>query len=73
MSQCNEILKHLEEGKSITPIDALSLFGVFRLAARISEIRNAGHEITTKSVKINNKEFASYFMPEYVEARRRKL
>jgi len=69
MSQCSNILKHLEEGKSITPIDALNLFGVFRLAARISDIRNAGHEITTKSVKVNNKEFASYFMPEHIEVK----
>jgi len=69
MSQCNEILKHLEDGKSITPIDALSLFGVFRLAARIADLRKQGHEIETGTLKNNGKEFANYSMPEYIEAK----
>ena len=41
------ILQHLEQGRTITAIEALVLFGCFRLAARIKELRDAGHNIVT--------------------------
>lgn len=40
MTQLSGIRSWLEEGKSITPIQALSAFGCFRLGARIWELRN---------------------------------
>lgn len=50
LSQCDQILGYLKEGHSITPIDALNLFGCFRLAARIADLKKRGNEIiTTKS------------------------
>ena len=64
MSQCTQILKHLQEGKPITPLEALNLFGVFRLAARISNLREQGHEIITGKMKSGGKEFASYYIPQ---------
>jgi hypothetical protein len=45
-SQRDKILNHLKR-KSITPMDALNLYGCFRLAARIKELRELGHTITT--------------------------
>jgi len=69
MSQCYNILIHLQQGKSITPIDALNLFGVFRLSARIKDLRDIGHEIETKTVKVNKKEFASYSILEHTAQR----
>ncbi|MBQ1819186.1 MAG: hypothetical protein II120_03210 [Bacteroidales bacterium] len=39
-SQCSAILEHLKKGLSITPIEALSLCGCFRLAARIHDLRH---------------------------------
>jgi hypothetical protein len=47
-TQCELILSHLIENKSITPIDALNLYGCFRLAARIHELKQAGHKIDAK-------------------------
>lgn len=38
MSQKSEIRKHLEAGNSITPLEALGVFNVYRLAARVWEI-----------------------------------
>ena len=35
-SQTTEILSHLKQHKTITAIEALKLYGCFRLAARIS-------------------------------------
>lgn len=58
MSQSKQILKHLEDGNSITPIEALSLFGCFRLAARVKDLRDEGHNIHT----INEDGHAKYIM-----------
>lgn len=59
-SQKNKIRQHLESGKSITPIDALNLFGCFRLATRIFELKEEGLPIKTKMVSDGDKHFASY-------------
>lgn len=45
MTQTESILAHLQSGESLTPLDALNLFGCFRLAARIKELRDEGHAI----------------------------
>ena len=60
MTQNQQIKSYLEKGKSITPIQALNKFGCFRLAARISDLRNDGLNITTKIVTKDGKTFASY-------------
>jgi hypothetical protein len=59
MSQTNEILAYIKK-KPITPIEALKRFGCLRLAARISELRFAGHFINTELVSKNGKKFARY-------------
>jgi len=46
------ILKHLKSGKSLTAMQALKLFGCARLAARIGELKEEGHNIITKMIKI---------------------
>lgn len=46
-SQVGRILAHLVAGNSITPLQAFGVFGTFRLAARIKELRDAGHKIKT--------------------------
>ena len=47
MSQCKDILRHLETHRGITAIVALDRYGCFRLAARISDLRAQGYQITT--------------------------
>lgn len=46
-SQTNAIKKHLEDGKTITPIEALNLYGCFRLSAIIFKLRESGLDIET--------------------------
>ena len=60
MTQNQQIKSYLEKGKTITPIQALNKFGCFRLAARISDLRNDGLNIATKIVTKDGKTFASY-------------
>jgi len=44
----------LEKGRSITPIQALDMFGCFRLGARIWDLRKAGYDIETLNHKLPN-------------------
>lgn len=60
MSQTQKILNHLHKGKSLNPLQSLKLYGCFRLAARISDIKEMGYSIETKMVEENGKRFASY-------------
>lgn len=64
MSQDLAILNHLKSGKSLTPTEALSLFGCFRLAARISDLKSQGFVIETEIVKSNGKRYARYYIPQ---------
>jgi hypothetical protein len=63
MSQERAILAHLKSGKSITPIDALNLYGCFRLGARIKNLREEGHNIITDYEESNGKRYARYYIP----------
>ena len=61
MSQRTEILQSLREGP-ITPLEALDKHGCFRLAARIEELRQAGHQVVTHRVTQDGKTFAQYVL-----------
>jgi hypothetical protein len=61
-TQASKILAHLQRGKPLTPIQAFSRFGVFRLAARIGELRAAGYDINSRTVKRGGKRYAAYWM-----------
>ena len=59
-SQCKRIATYLNGGGILTPMDALNMFGCFRLSARIADLRNGGLKIVTKYVTQNGKTFAQY-------------
>lgn len=61
MSQQTEILQMLEQGP-VTAIDALKKAGCFRLAARIKELRDSGHDIHTNTIEEGGKHFAQYIL-----------
>jgi hypothetical protein len=60
LSQNEQIRKHLESGKSITPLEALSLFGCLRLGARIHNLKEMGMAICSRIVNENGKHYAEY-------------
>ncbi len=45
--QAKTILRHLERGKSITPMESLIVYGIYRLSDCIYKIRTAGHDVRT--------------------------
>ncbi len=59
-SQNARILAHLTRGQVLTPMTALNRFGVLRLAARIAELKQRGHDIRTHMVRRGSKVFAAY-------------
>ena len=66
-TQKDMCLEYLEEYGSITPLEALSAFGCFRLSAVIFELREEGYVIRT-DINEGEKKFAVYtLMREGVE------
>ena len=59
-TQYDNIKAHLENGKKITPIDALNQYGCFRLSAIIFTLRKEGLSIITNFKTVNGKTFAEY-------------
>jgi len=62
MTQKLQILKHLERGNKLTAIDALKLFGCFRLAARVQDLREVGHQVKSRLINVNGKRVAEYWI-----------
>ena len=54
-TQTHQILTHLERYASITPLEALNLYGVFRLSGRIYELRGVGHPITKDMIEVKSR------------------
>ena len=51
-SQASKILDHMLRGKPITGIEALELFGCFRLPARIADIKKSGFPVQSKFIVV---------------------
>lgn len=63
-SQCKMIAAWLMQGRSITSMEALSLFGCARLASRINDLKNRGMSIDKKMIvtPLTHKRVAKYFL-----------
>ena len=60
MSQKSQIKSYLEYGNKITPLEALNMFGSFRLSAIIYNLKKEGMNIKTNRITQNGKTFAEY-------------
>ena len=54
-TQRTRILNHLDKFGSITSLEAMQLYGIMRLASRISELRKSGYDIETVTEKGKNR------------------
>lgn len=54
MTQCDEVLRLLRRGP-ITSLDALQKVGCLRLAARILDLRQRGHQIHSVAVPMGDR------------------
>lgn len=66
-SQNKRIFAHLMDGKRITSLEALKLYGCMRLASRISDIRKDHPEVNIKVERIETatkKKVAQYYVSQ---------
>lgn len=63
-SQTTQILNHLKLGTSLTPIEALELYGCFRLSARIYDLKDNGWPIRCEVKELPNGKRVGYYSLE---------
>lgn len=68
MTQTEKILRHIEEHGSITPLEAMSEYGIMRLASRICDIKRAGYPVHKETETAKNRygepvRYARYTIP----------
>ena len=49
ITQCDRILRHLRDYGSITSLEAITEYGILRLAARIKDLKRRGHTIVSEN------------------------
>lgn len=64
MNQNQKILNHLKEHKKITSYEAFEKYRITRLSARIHDLREQGHNITSDMVYGNEYKYAVYRLEE---------
>jgi len=63
-SQNSQVLKHLNRRQEITPLYALTRFGIYRLAARIHDLRELGFDIRTIRYKDGQNKWRTRYVME---------
>jgi hypothetical protein len=63
-SQNERILDYLKQGRPITAIEALRMFDCFRLAARVKDLKDQGHNIKSYIINVGEKKIAAYLLHE---------
>ena len=65
LSQNAQISSYLSTGKTLTSIEALRMFGTFRLSARIHNLKDKGLNIKAKSLSLaSGKRVAQYYIEQ---------
>lgn len=62
MTQKDKVRAVLESGKAITPLEALTKFGAFRLSAIIFNLKEDGLKIKTNMIDGVNNRYAEYVL-----------
>jgi hypothetical protein len=65
-TQCDRIRNYLETKGSITPMEALSELGVYRLSGRILELRQSGMPLETCREEVRTRDGGTAVVARYV-------
>ena len=60
-SQNAQIKEWLQQGKTITSLEALNMFGCMRLASRICDLRDDGIPIHTEKVRLHSGKYVTRY------------
>lgn len=55
LTQCDRILRHLNDHGSITSLEAMSEYGIMRLASRITDLKGMGYPILSERITGKNR------------------
>lgn len=55
ITQCDMILRHLRDYGSITSLEAITEYGILRLASRINDLKRSGHNIVSETATSKNR------------------
>lgn len=55
MTQCERIMRHLKDYGSITSLEAVTEYGIMRLASRINDLKSQGIGIVSETVMGKNR------------------
>lgn len=65
MKQTEQILDYMRTYGAITPLEALKDCGCMRLAARIADLKKAGHNITSRKVAVIRRDGSKALVERY--------
>lgn len=63
--QAQKLLGYLKDHKKIQPLEALKKLGIYRLSARILDLRKEGISITTNRIQVKNRQKEICYVAEY--------
>ena len=55
LTQCERIVRHLNDHGSITSLEAMSEYGIMRLASRINDLKSMGYPIHSERMTGKNR------------------
>ena len=55
MTQCDRVLRHMQDYGSITSLEAVNEYGIMRLASRIADLKGMGHDIVSERGSSKNR------------------
>ena len=64
-SQNKRLLNHLQQGNKVTPLNGWAMLGIYRLSARVYDLRDSGHDIKTERVEVENAHGEKFNVAEY--------
>lgn len=65
-SQNEQVLEYLQKFGQINPMAALTELGIYRLGARIHDLKNKGHNIKTEQMNSKNRNGEKVRYAKYV-------
>ena len=65
MTQEARLLEYLQTHTGIRPLEALNKLGIYRLSARIKDLRDRGHNIVTNKVAVATAHGGTAWVAEY--------
>ena len=65
MTQNQMILEHMQKYGAITPREAYEMYGVMRLASRISDLRRQGYAIKSTRIKVRTRRGEDTWVSDY--------